>query len=128
MPATRRATRRATAAGQDFLYALSARPRFGQAIGRADPVAQVSELAALAGSSRLRDYEAPRKDLPELAQAIVEFLAAKATPRPPPGSGAQAAGGDLGSSGCEGWISLPSRISVETVHPDGEGEPTWEES
>ena len=64
--------------------ALSARPRFGQAIGRADPVARVSELAALAGPSRPRDYEVPRKDLPELAQAIVELSAAKANPRPAP--------------------------------------------
>lgn len=60
----------------------------------ADPAAGVSELAALAGSSRLRDYEAPGKDLPELAEAIEELLAAKATPRLP-GAGAQAAGGDL---------------------------------
>ncbi len=58
--------------------------RFGEAIGRGDPVARVSELAALAGPSRLRDYEVPREDLPELAQAIVELSAAKANPRPAP--------------------------------------------
>jgi maleylacetate reductase len=58
--------------------------RFGEAIGRGDPVARVSELAALAGPSRLRDYEVPRADLPELAQAIAELTAAKANPRPAP--------------------------------------------
>jgi alcohol dehydrogenase class IV len=31
--------------------------RFGEANGPADPLARVGELAALAGSSRLRDYE-----------------------------------------------------------------------
>jgi maleylacetate reductase len=60
--------------------------RFGEAIGRADPIARVSELAALAGPLRLRDYQVPRQDLPELVQAIVELSAAKANPRPaPPG-------------------------------------------
>jgi alcohol dehydrogenase class IV len=33
---------------------------------------------------RLRDYEVPRQDLPELAQAIVKLAAAKANPRPAP--------------------------------------------
>jgi maleylacetate reductase len=56
--------------------------RFGEAIGRADPVARVRELAALAGPSRLRDYQVPKEDLPELAQGIVELSAAKANPRP----------------------------------------------
>ncbi len=58
--------------------------RFGEAIDRRAPVARVSELAALAGPSRLRDYEVPREDLPELAQAIAELPAAKANPRPAP--------------------------------------------
>jgi alcohol dehydrogenase class IV len=57
--------------------------RFGEAIDRG-AVARVSELAALAGPSRLRDYEVPREDLPELAQAIAERPAAKANPRPAP--------------------------------------------
>ena len=56
--------------------------RFGEAIGRADPVARVSELAALAGPSRLRDYEVPREDLPGLSQAIAALSAAKANPGP----------------------------------------------
>jgi maleylacetate reductase len=56
--------------------------RFGEAIGSADPVARVSELAALAGPSRLRDYEVPRQDLLELAQLIAERPAAKGNPRP----------------------------------------------
>jgi alcohol dehydrogenase class IV len=51
---------------------------------RADPIARVSELAALAGPSRLHDHEVPRQDLPELAQAIAERPAAKADPRPAP--------------------------------------------
>jgi maleylacetate reductase len=58
--------------------------RFGEAIDRGDAVARVSELAALAGPSRLRDYEVPREDLPELAQAIAERPPAKANPRPAP--------------------------------------------
>jgi alcohol dehydrogenase len=58
--------------------------RFGEAIGRGDPVVRVSELAALAGPSRLRDYEVPREDLPELAQGIAERAASKANPRPAP--------------------------------------------
>jgi alcohol dehydrogenase class IV len=58
--------------------------RFGEAIDSGDPVARVSELAALAGPPRLRDYEVPREDLPELAQAIAERLGAKANPRPAP--------------------------------------------
>jgi alcohol dehydrogenase class IV len=43
-----------------------------------------SELAALAGPSRLRDYAVPREDLPELAQAIAQRPAAKSNPRPAP--------------------------------------------
>jgi len=58
--------------------------RFGEAIGSADPVARVSELAALAGPSRLCDYQVPRQDLPDLAQATAESAAAKANPRPAP--------------------------------------------
>jgi maleylacetate reductase len=42
--------------------------RVGEAIDRGDPVARVSELTALADPSRLRDYEVPREDLPELAR------------------------------------------------------------
>lgn len=58
--------------------------RFGEAIDLGDPLARVSELAALAGPSRLRDYEVPGEDLPGLAQGIAERPAAKANPRPAP--------------------------------------------
>jgi maleylacetate reductase len=58
--------------------------RFGEAIDRGDPVARVSELAAPAGPSRLRDYQVPRGDLPVLAQAIAQRPPAKANPRPAP--------------------------------------------
>jgi MFS family permease len=58
--------------------------RFGEAIGCASPIARVSDLAALAGSSRLRDYKVPSQDLPGLAQGIAERPAAKANPRPAP--------------------------------------------
>jgi alcohol dehydrogenase class IV len=52
--------------------------------GCGDPITRVSELAALAALSRLRDYQVPREDLPELAQAIAERPPAKANPRPAP--------------------------------------------
>jgi alcohol dehydrogenase class IV len=58
--------------------------RLGEAIDSGDPVARVSELAALAGPMRLRDYEVPWEDLPELAQVIAERPPAKANPRPAP--------------------------------------------
>jgi maleylacetate reductase len=58
--------------------------RFGKAIAHQDPIARVSELAALAGPSRLRDYAVPRDDLAELAQAIAQRPAAKSNPRPAP--------------------------------------------
>ena len=58
--------------------------RLGEAMGGGEPVARVSELAALAGSTRLRDYEVPREDLPELSAAIAERPPAKANPRPAP--------------------------------------------
>ena len=58
--------------------------RFGEAIYHEDPVARVSELAALAGPSRLRDYAVPREDLPELAQTIAQRPPARANPRPAP--------------------------------------------
>ena len=58
--------------------------RFGKAIAHEDPIARVSELAALAGPSKLRDYAVPREDLSELAQAIAQRPAAKSNPRPAP--------------------------------------------
>lgn len=58
--------------------------RFGEAIGRADPIARVTELAALAGPWSLREYQVPMGDLSELAQAVAELPAAKENPRPAP--------------------------------------------
>jgi maleylacetate reductase len=58
--------------------------RLGAALGRDDPIARVGELGALAGPSRLRDYDVPRDELPALAEAIAERPPAKANPRPAP--------------------------------------------
>jgi maleylacetate reductase len=58
--------------------------RFGEAIGSADPVTVVGEFAALAGPSRLRDYQVPEQDLPELAAMIADSPAAKGNLRPAP--------------------------------------------
>jgi maleylacetate reductase len=66
------------------VVAAGALARFGDSIGHEDPIARVSELAALAGPSRLRDYEVPREDLPEVAHGIAARPAAKANPRPAP--------------------------------------------
>jgi alcohol dehydrogenase class IV len=59
--------------------------RLGEAMGdRDDAIARVSELSALAGPSRLRDYGVPRDDLESLSEAIAERAPAKANPRPAP--------------------------------------------
>jgi maleylacetate reductase len=58
--------------------------RFGEAMGDGDPIARTTELAALAGSARLRDYDVPRQDLESLAEAIAERAPAKNNPRPAP--------------------------------------------
>jgi alcohol dehydrogenase class IV len=59
--------------------------RLGEAMGhRDDAIARVSELSALAGPSRLRDYGVPREDLESLSEAIAERAPAKAKPRPAP--------------------------------------------
>jgi maleylacetate reductase len=59
--------------------------RLGEAMGAAaDPVARVEELAALGGSTRLRDHGVPEEDLPEVADAAAERAGAKANPRPAP--------------------------------------------
>jgi alcohol dehydrogenase class IV len=59
--------------------------RLGEAMGhRDDAIARVSELSALAGPSRLRDYGVPREDLESLSEAIAERAPAKANPRPAP--------------------------------------------
>jgi maleylacetate reductase len=65
--------------------AADAIARLGEAMNHGDdPIGRVTELAALAGSPRLRDYDVPREDLPALAQAIVERRPAKNNPRPAP--------------------------------------------
>jgi maleylacetate reductase len=56
--------------------------RFANAMDTDDAVARTRELAALAGSPRLRDYEVPREDLPELAEATAQRI--QANPRPVP--------------------------------------------
>jgi len=58
--------------------------RFARAMGVDDAVARVSELAALAGPPRLRDYGVPREDLASLSEAIAGRGPAKANPRPAP--------------------------------------------
>jgi alcohol dehydrogenase class IV len=56
--------------------------RFGDALGTDDAVTRVRELARLGGFDRLRDFDVPREDLPEIAAATVERAGAKANPRP----------------------------------------------
>jgi maleylacetate reductase len=56
--------------------------RFGEALGTADPVARVEELARLGGFGRLRDFGVPEEELSEIAAATVERPGAKANPRP----------------------------------------------
>jgi maleylacetate reductase len=58
--------------------------RFGEALGHGDAISRVNELGALAGPSRLRDYDVPREDLQTLSDAIAERAPAKANPRPAP--------------------------------------------
>jgi maleylacetate reductase len=58
--------------------------RLGEAMGDGDAIERVSELSALAGPSRLRDYGVPHEDLESLSQAIAERGPAKANPRPAP--------------------------------------------
>ncbi|HKO27822.1 MAG TPA: iron-containing alcohol dehydrogenase [Solirubrobacteraceae bacterium] len=64
--------------------AAAAIARFARAIGTDDAIAGVSELAALAGPPRLRDYGVPREDLGSLSEAIADRGPAKANPRPAP--------------------------------------------
>jgi maleylacetate reductase len=58
--------------------------RLQEAMDADDAIARVSELAALAGSPRLREYGVPRGELSDLAEAIAERPPAKANPRPAP--------------------------------------------
>lgn len=56
--------------------------RFGEAMGRDDPVARVEELARLCGFGLLRHLGVPAEELPEVAEAAAERGGAKANPRP----------------------------------------------
>ena len=58
--------------------------RFGEAMAHGDPIERASELGALAGPTRLREYGVPREDLEILSEAIAERAPAKANPRPAP--------------------------------------------
>jgi maleylacetate reductase len=60
--------------------------RLGEAMDRGDAIARVTELGALAGPNRLREYDVPREDLASLSEAIAERAPAKANPRPAPAS------------------------------------------
>lgn len=64
--------------------AADAIERLGAAMGTSDAFSRVSELAALAGPPRLREYGVPREDLTSLSEAIAERAPAKANPRPAP--------------------------------------------
>jgi maleylacetate reductase len=59
--------------------------RLGDAMDHGeDPIGRVTELARLAGSPRLRDYDVPRQDLETLSEAIAERAPSKNDPRPAP--------------------------------------------
>jgi maleylacetate reductase len=62
-------------------HAPEALRRFGEAVG-GDPVARVQELAALGGTTRLRDLGVPEADLPELATAAAQRAGNQANPHP----------------------------------------------
>jgi maleylacetate reductase len=55
--------------------------RFGEAMGRQDPIGRVEELARLSGFTLLRHLGVPRDDLGALAEAAAERGGAKANPR-----------------------------------------------
>jgi maleylacetate reductase len=62
--------------------AAGAIARLGEAMDYSDdPIGRVTELAALAGPPRLRDYGVPREDLESLSVAIAERASAKHNPR-----------------------------------------------
>jgi maleylacetate reductase len=56
--------------------------RFGDAMGTSDPIGRVTELARLGGFVRLRDFDVPEDELPEVAEAAAARPGAKANPRP----------------------------------------------
>jgi maleylacetate reductase len=56
--------------------------KFGEAMGRHDPIARVEELARLAGFTLLRHLGVPKDELGEVAAAAAERGGARANPRP----------------------------------------------
>jgi maleylacetate reductase len=56
--------------------------RFAEALGTADAIARVQELARLGGFERLRDLGVPEEDLDELGYAASQRGGALANPRP----------------------------------------------
>jgi alcohol dehydrogenase class IV len=56
--------------------------RFGDAMGTSDPIGRVTELGRLGGFERLRDFDVPEDELPEVAEAAAARPGAKANPRP----------------------------------------------
>jgi alcohol dehydrogenase class IV len=62
-------------------HAPEAVRRFGEAVG-GDPATRVEELAALGGTTRLRDLGVPEADLPELATAAAQRAGNQANPHP----------------------------------------------
>ena len=56
--------------------------RFGDAMGTSDPAGRVTELARLGGFVRLRDFEVPEAELPDVAEAAAARPGARANPRP----------------------------------------------
>jgi maleylacetate reductase len=73
-----------SALGYNQEVAAAAIARLGEAMDSAEPIARVSELSALAGPPRLRDYEVPHEDLALLSDAVAERAPAQANPRPAP--------------------------------------------
>lgn len=56
--------------------------RFGEAMGRDDPVGRVEELARMSGFTLLRHLGVPEDELPLVAEAAARRGGAKANPRP----------------------------------------------
>ena len=56
--------------------------RFGEAMGRHDPVDRVQELANLGGFTLLRHFGVPKEELGEVAEEAAGRRGAKANPRP----------------------------------------------
>ena len=64
-------------------YAPEAVRRFGEAVGAPEALAgRVEELAALAGSTRLRELGVPEADLPEVAADAAQRGGNLANPKP----------------------------------------------